>query len=282
MKTIKIYNHAHYGDIFYSRILINALKPHFNIEYYHSENGLVLNDLPEILEFTEIPGHFNRYGNDSKNGLINSWIGYDSMSFLQNGEGCNFNNHFKLVEKVCDELDVNLGNPLDYLPYVNYGNLLGCVRIKERMEYFKTKFDKIILMCDGGVRSGQSENFDFTPIITKLADKYKNYLFISTNNNFNTVNTVSTSPFLTSGLPDLTEISYISTFCDVIVGRASGPFCYTHTLENFFNKEKTFISFTHLEFEGKFLPEASCKNIWSNDFNLDSIYNTIDDHLMSN
>jgi len=75
MKTIKIYNHAHYGDIFYSRILINALKPHFNIEYYHSENGLVLNDLPEILEFTET-------GNVDINDNIITLIGGNNNSLV--------------------------------------------------------------------------------------------------------------------------------------------------------------------------------------------------------
>lgn len=281
MKTIKIYNHAHYGDLFYSRMLINALKPHFNIEYYHSCNGLVLNDLSEILEFTQIPNYFDRYSTNIKNGLINSWIGYDSISYLQNEQGCNFNNHFKLVQKVCDELEIKLNNPLDYLPYVNYENLSGSENIKQKMDYFKTIFDKIILICDGNVRSGQSENFDFSGVITKLANKYKNYLFISTNSSFNLENVISSHPNLTNTLPDLLEISYISKFCDVIIGRASGPFCYTHTSENFFNEKKTFISFTHVKFEGMFLEESKCKNIWSNNFNLDSIYNTIDNHLIT-
>lgn len=280
MKTIKIYSHAHYGDIFYSRILINALSPHFNIEYYHSQPGLVLNDLPNVLEFNHLPPEFNRYTNDNKNGLVNAWIGH-SGEYLNNGQGCNFNNHFKLVQKVCNDLQVNIGNPLDYLPYVNYDNLLSISNIKEKMDTFKTKFDKIILFCDGNVRSGQSVNFDFNSIISFLADKYKNYLFISTNNNFNSDNAVSLNPNITSSSPDLLEISYVSKFCDVIIGRASGPFCYTHTLDNFYDTQKTFISFTHIEHEGVFLKESKCKNIWSNNFNMESILKTIDDNLMN-
>ena len=280
MKTIKIYSHAHYGDIFYSRMLINALSPHFNIEYYHSQSGLVLNDLQNVLEFNYLPTEFNRYSNDNKNGLVNAWIGH-SGEYLNNGQGCNFNNHFKLVQRVCDDLQINIGNPLDYLPYVNYDNLLGIPNIKEKMDTFKTKFDKIILLCDGDVRSGQSVNFDFNSIISFLSDKYKNYLFISTNNNINSDNAISLNPHITSSSPDLLEISYVSKFCDVIIGRASGPFCYTHTLDNFYDTQKTFISFTHIEHEGVFLEESKCKNIWSNNFNMDSILKTIDDNLIN-
>jgi hypothetical protein len=127
-------------------MLIKALSPHFNIEYYHSQSGLVLNDLQNVLEFNYLPIEFNRYSNDNKNGLVNAWIGH-SGEYLNNGQGCNFNNHFKLVQRVCDDLQINIGNPLDYLPYVNYDNLLGIPNIKEKMDTFKTKFDKIILFC---------------------------------------------------------------------------------------------------------------------------------------
>lgn len=280
MKTIKIYSHAHYGDIFYSRMLINALTPHFNIEYYHSQSGLVLNDLTNVLEFNHIPPNFNRYSNDNKNGLINAWIGH-SAEYLNNGQGCDFSNHFKLVQKVCDDLQIKIGNPLDYLPYVNYNNLLNITDIKAKIDSFKLKFNKIILFCDGNVRSGQSEIFDFSPIIHNLANKYKNYLFISTNNVFNSDNVVSSHPHITNSYPDLLEISYLSTFCDVIIGRSSGPFCYTHTSDNFNDTNKTFISFTHIEYEGKFLKDTKCKNIWSNNFNTDSILKTIEDNLMN-
>lgn len=280
MKTVKIYSHAHYGDIFYSRILINALNPHFNIEYYHSQSGLVLNDLPNVLEFNYLPAEFNRYTNDNRNGLINAWIGH-SEGYLNNGQGCNFNNHFKLVQKVCDDLQINIGNPLDYLPYVNYNNLISVPNIKEKMDAYKTKFDRIVLFCDGNVRSGQSVNFDFNSIILSLAEKYKNYLFLSTNNNFNSDNTMSLNPHITNSSPDLLEISYVSKFCDVIIGRSSGPFCYTHTLDNFYDTQKTFISFTHIKHEGVFLEEAKCRNIWSNNFDMESIFKTIDDNLMN-
>jgi hypothetical protein len=279
MKTIKIYNHAHYGDIFYSRILINALTPHFNIEYYHSQLGLILNDLPNVLEFTYIPKTFDMNLNYVKNGIVNAWIGQNYMSYVENEQRCSFSNHFKLVKNICNELEINLKNPLEYLPYVNYQNLSNINHLEDKMNYYKIKYDKTILICDGNIKSGQSENFDFSSIIIKLANKYKNYLFLSTNNNFNLDNVISTHPNLTSKLPDLLDISYISKFCDVIIGRASGPFCYTQTSENLFNKEKIFISFTHNEFEGNFLEESTCKKIWSNNFILESIYDTIDSNL---
>jgi hypothetical protein len=280
MKTIKIYNHAHYGDIFYSRMLINSLKSHYKIEYYHN-NSLVLNDIKEVTEIIGIPSEFDMNRTDIQNGLINAWIGQGCRTYVHNERGCDFNNHLSLVKNVCEELNVELNPQIDYLPYVNYNNLQNIQSLKSKIELIKLKYDKIILVCDGDVRSGQSENFNFSDILLELSTKYKNYFFLSTNNNFDLPNLISTHPNLTSGLPDLLEISYISKFCDVIVGRSSGPFCYTHTLENFYNKEKTFISFTHNKYEGVFFNESTCKNIWSNNFNLNSIYETIDSNIIN-
>ena len=38
----------------------------------------------------------------------------------------------------------------------------------------KLLFDKIVLISNGDVKSGQSENFNFTPIINDLSNNFKN------------------------------------------------------------------------------------------------------------
>ena len=48
---------------------------------------------------------------------------------------------------------------------------------------------------------------------------------------------------------NLNEISYISRFCDIIVGRGSGPFCFTHVKENLYDENKTYIAFGNTERE---------------------------------
>ena len=57
--SITLYNHFHNGDIFFSRPIINLLKNHFNIDFYHNQNIPLFLDIPEINEFKGIPQNFN-------------------------------------------------------------------------------------------------------------------------------------------------------------------------------------------------------------------------------
>ena len=41
----------------------------------------------------------------------------------------------------------------------------------------------------------------------------------------------------------MNEISYLSTFCDLIIGRNSGPFCFASNKENINSINKTFYAF---------------------------------------
>jgi hypothetical protein len=43
---------------------------------------------------------------------------------------------------------------------------------------------------------------------------------------------------------------------------------YLTAMNSVNNTKKTFISFTHIEYEGTFLENTKCKNIWSNNFNI--------------
>jgi hypothetical protein len=47
-----------------------------------------------------------------------------------------------------------------------------------------------------------------------------------------------------NGRCDVMAISYLSTFCDVIVGRCSGAQMVCETKENWMNPNKTLLSFT--------------------------------------
>ena len=71
------------------------------------------------------------------------------------------------------------------------------------------------------------------------------------------------------------EISYISTFCDVIIGRASGPHCFTHTKENLLNTKKTFISICNNKNEGIWFDESEAKQVWTNNYDFDNVFNII-------
>jgi hypothetical protein len=148
------------------------------------------------------------------------------------------------------------------------------------MKELKLKYDLIILVCDGNVNSGQSHNFSFTPIVENLSENNPNCLFLSTNQLYhNKSNIISTHPQITELLPDLLQISLISTYCDIIVGRASGPYCFSQTKENFNDDKKTFISFSNTESEGIFYYEGKNKNLWSNNFDYNNVTTTIQNEI---
>ena len=278
-KDINVYNHFHNGDIFYSRILINILIKYFNVTYYHNLQGPLFKDLPEVNEIIGIPGEYDIVGTNLENHIVNTWIGQQGMIYVthQLVPGCSFNNHFKLVKDICDFYKINLTNHLnDYLPTVIYENLSLYNKITKELNYLKSKYKLIILVCDGNVNSGQSHNFSFIPMIESLANNNSDCLFLSTNQIYpNNNNVINTYPKITEELPDLLEISLISNYCDIVIGRASGPFCFTHTKNNFNNPNKTFISFTFNESEGIFYSEGTNKNIWSNNLNYENIITTI-------
>jgi hypothetical protein len=61
---------------------------------------------------------------------------------------------------------------------------------------------------------------------------------------------------------DLLEISYLSTFCDVIVGKNSGPYVFCETFTNYNNPNKTFVSFNRGDpVRGAWLNTMSCENV---------------------
>jgi hypothetical protein len=43
---------------------------------------------------------------------------------------------------------------------------------------------------------------------------------------------------------NLNELSFLSTKCDIVVGRGSGPYIFFQTKDNLFNRHKSIISFT--------------------------------------
>ena len=138
--------------------------------------------------------------------------------------------------------------------------------------------NKKILICNGPVLSNQSKSFDMLPAVARLALEYPDMQFILTQeSDLMMDNIFYTSEIIKSEGCDLNEISYLSESCDVTVGRGSGPACFTHTRNNFFNKEKVMVAFTEWIYEGFWYltSDNGCKQIWTNDYSFESIYKKI-------
>lgn len=277
-----LYNNYHNGDVFYSRMLCQIIleNGYEDIIYYHKNKNLLFEDLPQVQETDDVA----KMNNQSKK--IDTWIG---SRMYHKGDrntpnGCSFLNHFRLIQDVAKQLDIKLDKKYeDYLPIVNFDKLKTHSQIDRQMKNFKKRFCNLVLICDGDTLSRQAINFDFKNIIVNLSNIFPKTLFITTNSEINDVKNIkSVFPDITERQKNLLDISYISTYCNIIVGRSSGPFCFTHLRENFLDPKKTFISFSKNETEGKFYLESKSKQIWSDTYDTNKITEIIKSEINEN
>lgn len=275
MKDIILYNEFHNGDLFYSRIFLNMLPDNAKIKYFHNCKPFLFCDYDNIeeLPFSE----FHTFQKSPNVPVVNTWIGQNNFVYLNSvNYGCSYENHFFLAKKMANSLGIEVDSDMDkYIPDINYNFLPNIENIKSKISDLKTKFEKIVLISNGDVHSGQSNNFDFTFVVNRLAHSKRNVLFLVTKDIETTMSNVMNTSSITEVIPDLLQIGYISNFCDIIIGRASGPFCFSHTKENFLNKNKIFISFCNNKNEGIFYQNQKSKYIWHNKYDNDNILNLI-------
>lgn len=282
MDNIKLYNHFHNGDIFFSRILISLLYENFNIEFFHNLKSPLFLDLPKVKESNGIPIFFQMHENpiftsdvnDVK--VINTWIGQYFNKYTQIiNQGCSFENHFKLASDICEKIGINANIDTKYLPRINSDLIPNVNKINNKIELLRSDFNKLVLFCNGNVHSGQASNFSFTNYIIDMSKKFPNYLFLITEPiNFCSENIITTSS-LTNTSPDLVHIGHISKFCDVIIGRASGPYCFSQIYENLENENKVFCAFCTYKEEGIFYQDAKSKYVWTNNYSEQNIIDNL-------
>lgn len=276
MKKIQLYNHFHYGDVFFSRIIVKELYDFFEIDYYHNLNTPLFPDFENVNEIRGIPPNFDVQQGDLKNYKVNTWIGQKNFSYLNKEKrGCCFENYMILVHEILDYFKIEKKEKEEYLPTINFNKVSNTPNIERDLIRFKKIFSKLILISNGNVHSGQSLNFNFDDIILKLSTKFPNYLFLVTEKiRFKSENIICTSD-ITKIHPDLLQISFISKFCDVVIGRSSGPHSFCMIKDNLFDETKTFISFNNLKDESHYYFDSLCKKIWSNNYDQNNVMETI-------
>lgn len=253
MTKVCFFNFYHNGDLFHSKPFVREVIKHLGKEkvlYAHFKDPIVLKDL-------EIQ-HVNLQGIDHKTKIlrtkepdmlfINTWIG--SYFDKYTGE-CTLNFNMKMWADIYEDINttfkkkMKLGPVENYLPYVDYSKFdLSTVR-----SYIDSESHPKILFCNGPAMSGQCEyNGDMRDIIGPLATQHENKIFITTHRLDNIwSNVVYAGDIIKSDRCDLNEISYLSKYCSLIVGKNSGPFCFASTGENLNDPSKTFYAFGHQE-----------------------------------
>jgi len=271
-KKIIFYNFFGNGDIHCSRSFVRYVVdqlPECTFEYILGErinkNNLVDINKINFIKNTEMRDLlYNKLFLEHDQTLfINTWVGCDNWRYHQHGQGCNLDSYKKMYEVILNKL--NLKIPEDetiFLPEIKYQNFKLDL-IKNSLEKNKNKIK--ILICNEIPSSGQSPIFSFLPIINylKYFDNVVIY-FVSKNENIEECSNVIFTDTLTVDKPDLNEISFLSTNCNITIGRNSGVHSFTYVKENILNSNYLNISFTNSRGEANFYPRHKCKNIWSN------------------
>lgn len=247
---IIFYNHFGAGDIYESREFVKAwmrLIPSREYFYSHGKNPRILLDIPE-LQFKAPTVHMDAKKGawDDLNGnlYVNTWIGR-SGKYVLPGIGCTVE---KLYEMHNDMLGTyNLGQlpgqPIDYLPEIDYEmyNLEGCKRFLSDPSH-----QKLVFIDNGLVQSAQAKNFEFIDIIEAVANNHPHISFLVTHSFVTTCpNIYGTSAITGQADFDLNEVSYLSLFCKVLIGRNSGPHVFTQNRINCADERKKLLSFTY-------------------------------------
>jgi len=248
--NLVFYNHFGAGDLFESREFVKEVMrtvPAKEYYYSHQKNTRMFEDIPE-LKYIPLDNRMNvtRSCVTMSNDLFfNTWIGRDSNYVLPK-IGCVVEKNFQMFNDTLRELSLPQlkGSAYDYIP--NPDPL--AFNIKPIDEFVtRTQGAKRVLICNGMVYSLQAENFPFTGIIRAVAEKHPDIIFVITEDISDKPNNVYEVDSIVKSVDgfNLNEISYLAQFCDVIVGRKSGPAVFAHPLNVWKDGNKKSLSFTY-------------------------------------
>lgn len=245
---IIFYNHCHNGDLHVSRQIvkkiISILGDKYEYIYTHKNSRDILRDLP-VSHNGDIIYSLNKLDGDYiKNNIlyINTWYGANNGTYLSK-YNITFDCLYNLLDDVCDKRFgfklQNVGGYKETFPQIEYIKY----DISNIDKFVNDNQNKKVLVCNCPVKSAQAGSFLMIPTVNKLADSYKNTIFIITNKedgaDIRGPNVIYSSDIIRKNTgSDLNENSYISTYCNVIIGRASGPYTFCYVTNNMFREVK--------------------------------------------
>jgi hypothetical protein len=254
MKPIYFYSNTHLGDIHLGRSYVQWFVDNFDAKFYYTHNYspdvLIDNENLEYVPniWQELPQSSGVIENENCI-YFNTWIGADGTAL-----GVNFNAIHFIFTKYFNHL-ISKGYSCksnflpELLPFINFNsNKIEKENINNWMSNHQV--NKKIFIANNYVQSGQSPNFNMNTFVESLATQFTNIEFYLTNKEEpiieNYKNIFYIEDILQKPSFNLNEISYFSTFCDIIIGRGSGPFSFCEIKENL-HKIWISITFPHLE-----------------------------------
>lgn len=277
---IVFFNHFNNGDIHISRTFISEIVKHlgnkYEIFFSHKNDPKLLEDIKGLkFDASLLKQADNKNVHIVKNNTFyaGTWYGVNNYKYSNKANGFNFDTLYFIFQDIYAGLGLKLEDiskdPFYFFPAINYKNLHPTF-IKNIDNFHAQNKVSPVLVCNNHAKSGQAKNFNFTPIILKLAKMHPNRKWILTfrdkDPNFDRrayPNVVYSSDIIkkTKG-SDLNETSYLSLKCDLVIGRASGAFTFSMCKENYLNPNKTLLTFSGL---------SGGKNFWLGDWGLKNI-----------
>ena len=254
--SIIFFNAFHNGDIHVSRSFVKYITEHMdNINFYYAhENKQILNDIPKIKEDKSLMGQIgDNYKLESfERGdllYLNTWYASGNHKYM-NQYGITYDCLYFLMESHFNKLGLTIPGPVELYPSIDY-SYYKIDGIKEYMD----KFWRKIFISNGQSLSGQADNFSMSHAINKLSSENPDKHFFITNEDSaiqHRDNIHFTRQIINKDGCDLNENAYISSFCDMVIGRASGAFSFTLNKDSLFNKDILYISISNMSFAGDY------------------------------
>lgn len=249
MTKICFFNFYHNGDIYHSKPFVREVIKTLGKEkvmYAHFKSPVITQDLDIQLVRLEGIDHKTKILRPKNPDIlfVNTWIG--SYFDKYTGE-CTLNFNMKMWADIYEDINtafnkkLKLGPVENYLPYVDYSKY----DMNSTIAYLERDPNKKIMFCNGPALSGQCKyNGDMTEYIIRLATDHPDITFLVTHPiNTYLPNIISTDKITQVKDGDLPQISFLARACSLVVGRNSGPFCFSSTHENLNNPFKTFYAF---------------------------------------
>lgn len=309
MMKIIFVNHFHNGDIHLSRTFvrkiiekIKSIRNDVRFEYSHYNDPCLLSDIPDLVFNATAIENVNKEDNlkilTSENEdtvYINTWYAQQDGKYIDI-YGTTIDTLYVAFNDTCKKLssfslsDIS-DDIIDFFPVIDYTKF-NTENITSWLNEDNVRNRKKILVENSPAKSGQSLDFDMALIISEIAKSHLDKIFIlSTRENIEfPQNVIYTDDIIKkeSG-SDLNEISFLSTHCDMIIGKASGVFSFTITKQNLFDRKVKYLCFANIVYNKLWLGNIyqdkinySADITIVNEPDIPMIYRTIEESLNGN
>lgn len=289
MKKVFFYNTFHNGDVHLSRTFVRDIMEkmgQLDYTYLHNNNPKIIKDIQNLKHdkafnsfvnwrlISNYPINYRSQITHSASFLksavgseqyeermfINTWVGQQDwitksgLNRNRDNRYCSLYSHYELYQDIFDTLNIKIENIDYYLPIIDF-NLIEKNEIDEFIK--NNKFDKILLFCNNKPLTLRIE-LDLVEVVDILSEKNKDVLFVLSNKEGRIINKENIKYFsdIVNIQPDFNELAYFSTFCNIIIGKPSGPYTFTLIKDNFLS-EKIFITISDNIYDGFYLDGKS-------------------------